>query len=80
VSTPGIERWTATDVVAGFLSSFAIFFAAIGLVWHPLRVVPISIVLALVSTAMGGRNRGRLPLRRDDGCRADEPPALVATP
>lgn len=57
MSTHEIDRWTPTDIIAGFLSSFAIFFSVIGIAWHPLRLVPISVVLALIATAMGGRNR-----------------------
>lgn len=47
----------ASENVAGYLSSFAIFFALIGIIWHPLRLIPISIVLALVAAAVGGRSR-----------------------
>lgn len=42
--------------VAGFLAAMAIFAALVGLIWHPLRLIPISALLALVATAMGGRN------------------------
>jgi hypothetical protein len=44
------------DVVAGFLCAFAIFFAGLGVIWHPLRLIPVSAIVALVATAMGGRN------------------------
>jgi hypothetical protein len=46
-----------TDTVAGFLCAFAIFFAAIGVIWHPLRLIPISYVLVLIATAMVGDRR-----------------------
>jgi hypothetical protein len=51
---------STVDTVAGFLCAFAIFFAAIGIAWHPLRLIPISYVLVIVATAMVGRAR-RLP-------------------
>ena len=47
---------SARDNVAGFLCAFAIFFSGLGVIWHPLRLIPISMLLALVATAMGGRN------------------------
>jgi hypothetical protein len=46
-----------SDTVAGFLAAIAIFAASIGLVWHPLRLVPFAMILALVAAAMGGRHQ-----------------------
>ena len=43
------------EVVAGYLSALAIFGGAIGIAWHPLRLIPISMLLALVAAAMAGR-------------------------
>jgi hypothetical protein len=43
------------EVVAGFLASFAIFASLTAVVWHPLRLLPISILLALIAAAIGGR-------------------------
>ena len=45
-----------SETVAGFLSAFAIFASLIALAWHPLRLIPFSMVLALVAAAMGGRH------------------------
>jgi hypothetical protein len=42
--------------VAGFLSAMAIAAALIGLIWHPLRLVPIATLLALVAGAMAPRH------------------------
>jgi hypothetical protein len=50
----------ASETVAGFLASLAIFIALIGLAWHPLRLIGPAIVVSMVAAAMGGRNR-RLP-------------------
>jgi hypothetical protein len=44
--------------VAGFAAALAIFASVIGLAWHPLRLIPIALVLALIATAMGGRHAG----------------------
>jgi len=50
-----------SETVAGFLSSIAIFMSLVGLAWHPLRLIPLSIFLALLSTALRGRDQ-TLPL------------------
>jgi hypothetical protein len=52
------ERSTAVTV-AGYLSSFAIFFSFLGIFWHPLRLIIPSLVLALVAAGMA---KGRLQL------------------
>jgi len=44
------------DTLAGFLSAAAIFAAAIGLAYRPLRLVPVALLLALLATAIGGRH------------------------
>lgn len=44
-----------SELVAGFLASLAIFASLIGIAWHPLRLIAPSIILALVASAMGGR-------------------------
>ncbi len=46
----------SSDTVAGFLASFAIFASLLALAWHPLRLIPAAMVLALVAAAMGGRH------------------------
>jgi hypothetical protein len=51
------ESSRPVDVVAGYLASFSIFASAISLAWHPLRLLAPAILLAMISAAMGGRNR-----------------------
>ena len=51
-ATPDLNEPRPAYTVAGFLASMAIFAALIGLVWHPLRLIPIATVLALVAAAM----------------------------
>ena len=46
-----------SETVAGFLASFAIFIALIGLAWHPLRLILPAIIVSLVASAMGGRHQ-----------------------
>ena len=48
------------EVISGFLAAVSIFTSLASVVFHPLRLVLLSIVLALLSTAMAGRN-SRLP-------------------
>jgi hypothetical protein len=45
------------DTVAGFLSALAMAIGLIGVVWHPLRLIPPAIVVALVAAAMTSRNQ-----------------------
>jgi hypothetical protein len=52
------RRARPSEAVAGFAAALAIFASAIGVIWHPLRLIPISIVLALIAVAMGGRHSG----------------------
>jgi Domain of unknown function (DUF4383) len=46
----------ATQTLAGFLAAAAIFVSAIGVAYRPLRLIPFAILLALISTAIGGRS------------------------
>ncbi len=48
---------SAAETVAGFLSAFAIFFSLIAVAWHPLRLIPLSGLLALIAAGIGGRYR-----------------------
>lgn len=50
----------ARDIVGGFLAAFSIFAAAIGVAWHPLRLVPLAALLALISAGLRERDQ-RLP-------------------
>jgi hypothetical protein len=50
------HRWSAADTIAGFLATLAMFASAIGLVWRPVRIIPVAIVLALIAARMSARN------------------------
>jgi Domain of unknown function (DUF4383) len=52
---PDRPREGSTETLAGFLAAAAIFVAAIGVAYRPLRLVPLAMVLALIATAIGGR-------------------------
>jgi lysylphosphatidylglycerol synthetase-like protein (DUF2156 family) len=56
-ATRSDDRFRPSDIVAGFLATIAIFASAIGVVWHPLRLIPISILLALIAAGMSGRQQ-----------------------
>jgi hypothetical protein len=49
-------RSSAAETIGGFLASAAIFGALIGVAYRPLRVIPFALLLALIATAIGGRN------------------------
>jgi hypothetical protein len=51
------SRRSASDVVAGLLAAGSIFVGAIGVIQTPVRIIPISIVLAFVSVVMADRSR-----------------------
>ena len=50
------ERSGASEAIAGLLAAAAIFVSLMGLAYRPARLVPVAILLALVSAAIGGRN------------------------
>jgi hypothetical protein len=55
VREPGRAR--PGEVVSGYLSALAIFASVVAVAWHPLRLSPPAILLALVAAGMAGRNR-----------------------
>ena len=52
----GAQRWSTADTVAGFLATLSIFASALGVIWHPVRIVPVAILIALVAARMSARN------------------------
>ncbi len=54
------DRQTPGELVGGLLAAVSIFVSLASVVFHPLRLVLLSILLALLSAAMAGRNT-RLP-------------------
>ena len=46
-----------SETVAGYLAALAIFFALIGLAWHPLRLILPAVVVSMIAAAMGGRHQ-----------------------
>ena len=54
------DRQSPGEVIGGFLAAVSIFTSIASVVFHPLRLVLVSILLALVSAAMAGRHT-RLP-------------------
>jgi hypothetical protein len=60
VSSVPEERQRPAEAIGGLLASLSIFTSIASLVYHPLRLVLLSILLALLSAAMAGRH-SRLP-------------------
>lgn len=56
MSAAPAERSGAAQAIAGLLAAAAIFVSLMGLAYRPARLVPVAILLALVSAAIGGRN------------------------
>jgi hypothetical protein len=56
VSVPARTGDRPAEVVAGLLATFAIFASCIGVVYRPLRITPVTILLALLAAAIGGRH------------------------
>ena len=54
------DRARPAEVVAGYLSALAIFMSLIGIIWHPLRLIPVAMLLALIGAGMAGASQ-RLP-------------------
>ena len=57
MSVTRYEEGRTAETVAGFLASAAIFASLIGIVYRPLRIIPVAIVLALLAVAIGGRSQ-----------------------
>jgi hypothetical protein len=55
MSSTGYERTRPAETVAGFMSAAAIFVSLTGIAYRPLRLIPISILLALIAAGIGGR-------------------------
>jgi hypothetical protein len=45
------------ETVAGYLSAIAMFTSAVGIAWHPLRLILPSTLVALVAAGMAGPGR-----------------------
>jgi hypothetical protein len=56
VSTHPAERSGALETVAGFMAALAFAVASLGIVYKPVRVIPVAILVALIAIGMGGRN------------------------
>jgi hypothetical protein len=56
MSVSPVQRSRAAETVAGMMASLALFAAAIGIVYRPVRVIPAAIVVALVAAVIGGRH------------------------
>jgi hypothetical protein len=57
VSTPAGIADRPADAVAGLLAALAIFGSCIALFYRPIRIIPFTILMALVAAGIGGRNQ-----------------------
>jgi hypothetical protein len=56
VSTGPVTQDRPADTIAGLLASLSLFASLIGLAYRPARLIPFSILLAVVATGLGGRH------------------------
>jgi hypothetical protein len=56
VSSAPYERSRPAETIAGLLASVAIVVSLVGVAYRPLRLIPFSILLALIAVAIGGRH------------------------
>lgn len=56
MSTTPAARSNAAETVAGMMGALAFAVASLGIVYKPVRVIPLAIVVALVAVGIGGRN------------------------
>ena len=51
------ERGRASESVAGFLASLALFVSLIGIAYRPVRLIPGAVIVGLIAIGMGGRHQ-----------------------
>ena len=59
---PARARVTATQLVADFLATFALFAGLVSLVYYPGRLGTAAVFIALFAAALGGRDRYLVPV------------------
>jgi hypothetical protein len=56
------DRATATQLVADFLATFALFAGLIGIVYSPGRLCTAAVFVSLFAATLGGRDRYLVPV------------------
>ena len=59
---PAGAKVTATQLVADFLATFALFAGLVSLVYYPGRLGTAAVFIALFAAALGGRDRYLVPV------------------
>jgi hypothetical protein len=59
---PAGAKVTATQLVADFLATFALFAGLVSLVYYPGRLGTAAVATSLVAAALGGRDRYLVPV------------------
>jgi hypothetical protein len=57
VSVPAQAADRPADTVAGLLAALSIFGSCLGLVYRPVRIIPFTILLALIAAGLGTRHQ-----------------------
>ena len=57
MSVPARTGDRPADVVAGFLATIAIFGSCIAVAYRPIRIIPFTLLLALIAAGMADRNQ-----------------------
>ncbi len=55
--TASPSRWSTADTVAGFLATTSIFASCLGMIYRPVRIIPVAIVVALIAARMSARQQ-----------------------
>ncbi len=55
MSVSPVRADSGAEAAAGYLAAVSLFASGIAIVWHPLRLVIASAILALVAATIGGR-------------------------
>ena len=56
MSSGPVTEERPADAIAGLLASLSLFASLIGLAYRPARLIPFALLLAVISTGMGGRH------------------------
>jgi hypothetical protein len=59
---PAGARVTATQLVADFLATFALFAGLVALVYYPGRLGTAAVFIAILAAGLGGRDRYLVPV------------------
>jgi hypothetical protein len=56
MSVQPVERTRPGEAIAGFLAAVSMFASLFALAYRPVRIIPFSILLAIIASGIGGRH------------------------